>query len=52
MVFWKEEVDFLMDTYSPNHIDEVINKGKEVSGDLLVSMVNLKQTIILSLVLL
>ena len=28
-VFWKNEVDFLVDTYSPNHIDAVINKGKE-----------------------
>ena len=28
-VFWKNEVDFLVDTYSLNHIDAVINKGKE-----------------------
>ena len=29
VVFWKEEVDFSVDTYSPNHIDAIINKGKE-----------------------
>lgn len=28
-VFWKKDVDFSVDTYSPNHIDVVINKGKE-----------------------
>ena len=28
-VFWKKEMDFSVDTYSPNHIDAVINKGKE-----------------------
>ena len=29
MIFWKKEVDFSVDTYSPNHIDAIINKGKE-----------------------
>ena len=29
VVFWKKEVDFSVDTYSLNHIDAVINKGKE-----------------------
>ena len=29
VVFWKDEVDFSVDTYSPNHIDAVINKGQE-----------------------
>ena len=28
-VFWKKDVEFLVDTYSSNHIDVVINKGKE-----------------------
>ena len=28
-VFWKKEVDFSVDTYSLNHIDAVVNKGKE-----------------------
>ena len=44
-VFWKNEVDFLVDTYSSNHIDAVINKGKEGSGDSPVSMGNPKQAI-------
>ena len=25
----KKDVDFSVDTYSPNHIDAIINKGKE-----------------------
>ena len=29
VIFWKKEVDFSIDTYSPNHIDVIINKGKE-----------------------
>ena len=29
VIFWKKEVDFSVDTYSPNHIDAIINKGKE-----------------------
>ena len=29
MVFWKKEVDFSVNIYSLNHIDAVINKGKE-----------------------
>ena len=28
-IFWKKEVDFVVDTYSPNHIDAFVNKGKE-----------------------
>ena len=28
-VMWKKYVDFSVDTYSPNHIDATINKGKE-----------------------
>ena len=28
-VMWKKDVDFTVDTYSPNHIDAIINKGKE-----------------------
>ena len=28
-VFWKKEVDFSVDTYSPNHIDAIVNKEKE-----------------------
>ena len=28
-VFWKKDVDFSVDTYSPNHIDVIVNKGKE-----------------------
>ena len=26
---WKKECDFTMDSYSPNHIDAMVNKGKE-----------------------
>ena len=29
VIFWKKEVDFSVDTYLPNHIDAIINKGKE-----------------------
>ena len=28
-VMWKKDVDFIVDTYSPNHINAIINKGKE-----------------------
>ena len=28
-IMWKKDVDLLVDTYSPNHIDAIINKGKE-----------------------
>ena len=28
-IIWKRDVDFPVDTYSPNHIDAIINKGKE-----------------------
>lgn len=37
-VFWKKEVDFSVDTYSPNHIDTVIIKGSRRSGGLQVFM--------------
>ena len=29
VVFWKSDLDFLVDTFSPNHIDAIVNKGKE-----------------------
>ena len=29
VVFWKFDFDFTADTYSPNHIDAIINQGKE-----------------------
>lgn len=28
-IFWKEGCDFSIDTYSSNHIDAIVNKGKE-----------------------
>ena len=28
-IFWKKDVDFLLGTFSPNHIDGILNKGKE-----------------------
>ena len=28
-IFWKEECDFSIVTYSPNHIDAIVNKGRE-----------------------
>ena len=28
-VMWKKDVDVLVDTYSLNHIDAIINKGKK-----------------------
>ena len=28
-IFRKEECDFSIDTYSPNHIDAIVNKGRE-----------------------
>ena len=28
-IMWKKDIDFSVDTYSPNHIDAIINKGKE-----------------------
>ena len=28
-IFWKAECDFTVDTYSLNHIDAIVNKGKE-----------------------
>ena len=27
--FWKKDVDFSLGTFSPNHIDGILNKGKE-----------------------
>ena len=29
VVLWKRECDFTVDTYSLNHIDAIMNKGKE-----------------------
>ena len=29
VIFWRKEVDFSLGTFSPNHIDGVLNKGKE-----------------------
>ena len=28
-IFWKKDVDFSLGTFSPNHIDAILNKGKE-----------------------
>ena len=28
-IFWKAEYDLFVDTYSVNHIDAIVNKGKE-----------------------
>ena len=28
-IFWKKEVDVDVDSYSPNHIDAIVNKGKD-----------------------
>ena len=28
-IMWKKDVDLSVDIYSPNHIDAIINKGKE-----------------------
>ena len=28
-IFWKHDIDLSVDTYSPNHIDTIINQGKE-----------------------
>ena len=29
VVFWKSDFDFSVDTFSSNHIDAIVNKGKE-----------------------
>lgn len=29
VVFWKRDFDSAIDSYSPNHVDGIINKGKE-----------------------
>ena len=29
MIFWKEDFDLSVETFSPNHIDSTINKGKD-----------------------
>ena len=29
VIFWKKEIDFSLGTFSPNHIDGIVNKGKE-----------------------
>ena len=28
-IFWKKDMDFLLGTFSPNHIDGILNKRKE-----------------------
>ena len=28
-IFWKKDVDFSLGTFSTNHIDGILNKGKE-----------------------
>ena len=28
-IFWKHDIDLSVDTYSPNHIDTIINQGNE-----------------------
>lgn len=29
VVLWKKDLDFLVNTFSPNHIDVIVNKEKE-----------------------
>lgn len=29
MLFWKKDCDILVDTFSPNHIDAIVNKGRD-----------------------
>ena len=29
VIFWKTDFDFLVDTFSLNHIDAIVNKGKD-----------------------
>ena len=29
VLFWKKGCDILVDTFSPNHIDAIVNKGKD-----------------------
>ena len=29
VIFWRKEVDFSLGTFSPNHINGVLSKGKE-----------------------
>ena len=29
VIFWKKDVDFSLGTFSPNHIDGFLNKGRE-----------------------
>ena len=29
VIFWKKEIDFSLGTFSPNHIDGIVNMGKE-----------------------
>ena len=29
VIFWKKGIDFSLDTFSPNHIDGIVNKGTE-----------------------
>ena len=29
VLFWKKDCGISMDTFSPNHIDAIVNKGKD-----------------------
>ena len=29
VIFWKKEIDFSLGTFSPNHIDGIVNKGRK-----------------------
>ena len=29
VLFWKKDCGIAMDTFSPNHIDAIVNKGKD-----------------------
>ena len=44
-VMWKKDVDVSVDTYSLNHIDAIINKGKGMNGNSPIFMANPTQGI-------
>ena len=46
VIFWKKEIDFSLGTFSPNHIDGIVNMVRRMNGGLRVSMGSLKQQII------
>ena len=48
-IFWKEGCDFSIDTYSSNHIDAIVNKGKEDEWRFTGFMMSQTQTIALNL---